>query len=219
MTEYHIRNVYSNTIYEREYYRQQVVADSVISQLLGICKGLVCDGVVNLEEARFLFKWFESNKDLAHVFPGRELFCRLERIFADGIVSEEEREELKLLLLSVTGQTAEQPDDTTTKTTRALFEDPEPTVLFPGRSFCFTGTFVTGKRIWCAEQVIKRSAQFHEAVTLETSYLVLGREATKAWAYPNFGRKIEKAIEYKQRTGLKIVSEAHWAAALKLNPV
>ena len=45
-------------------------------------------------------------------------------------------------------------------------------------------------------------------------YLVLGVYVTPSWAHEAFGRKIEKAMYYRDERGrdIAIVSERHWMA-------
>ena len=50
-----------------------------------------------------------------------------------------------------------------------------------------------------------------KGVTKTLNYLVLGTYVTDSWIHESYGRKIEKAMEY--RSGgmpLLIVSEEHW---------
>ena len=53
-------------------------------------------------------------------------------------------------------------------------------------------------------------------ITMQTNFLVLGTYVTPAWAHQSFGRKIEKAMDYRDRkgTGLQIVREQDWTKAL-----
>ncbi len=52
---------------------------------------------------------------------------------------------------------------------------------------------------------------------MQTNFVVLGTYVTPAWARQSFGRKIEKAMEYRDRkgTGLRIVHENDWMRALE----
>ncbi len=64
-------------------------------------------------------------------------------------------------------------------------------------------------------QVQARGGKSGKDVTRETSYLVIGTFGSRDWVHTSFGRKIEKAVEYRTSGyGLHIVAEDHWAAAL-----
>ena len=48
-----------------------------------------------------------------------------------------------------------------------------------------------------------------------TDYLVIGEYATDAWKHEAWGRKIEKAVDYRAQHAIPaIVSEQHWASSL-----
>jgi NAD-dependent DNA ligase len=50
-----------------------------------------------------------------------------------------------------------------------------------------------------------------KSVTKNLDYLVLGTYVTDSWIHESFGRKIEKAMQYRD-SGLpiKIITEEHW---------
>ena len=53
-----------------------------------------------------------------------------------------------------------------------------------------------------------------KGVNKSLNYLVLGTYVTDSWAHENYGRKIEKAMEYRERgVPLVIITEEHWANA------
>ena len=53
-------------------------------------------------------------------------------------------------------------------------------------------------------------------VVIEKKYLVIGDIGSKDWSHSSYGRKIEKAVEYRDTkdTGISIVCESHWAKFL-----
>lgn len=185
-----------------------------IDEMLGICKGILADGTVVEEEARFLSIWIRENPEVCGMFPGKLLVERLNRIFLDGVCSEDEREDLRALLMSFTGQTDKVPVGQA-GSTRIIFEDPEPLIVIAGKSFSFTGKFVSGTRTWCADQTTKRGGIFHERPNVETKFLIVGTGGSRDWIHTSYGRKIEAAVEYREKYGTKIVSEEHWVTFLK----
>ena len=53
-----------------------------------------------------------------------------------------------------------------------------------------------------------------KSVNKSLNYLVLGTYVTDSWAHENYGRKIEKAMEYRDKgVDLVIITEEHWANA------
>jgi hypothetical protein len=181
-------------------------------ELIGLIKGVLSDGVLVPAEADFLRNWFMANQDSCTCFPGQQIFQRIERIYSDGTITEEEREDLQALLEQVTGNGPELPPVPANPATKSVFEEPEPNVAFPGTSFAFTGKFVSGTRQWCVEQVQAAGGMFHDKPNKQTHVLVVGTLGSRDWVHSSFGRKIEAALQW--RPPLKIVSEKHWCACL-----
>lgn len=97
------------------------------------------------------------------------------------------------------------------------FDLPQPPVLFPKRTFIFTGKFAFGTRKACQDAVVSRdgSAPDQKSVSHSIDYLVIGTEGSKAWRRGTYGNKIEDAILSRREYGTPaIISEAHWVAAL-----
>ncbi len=52
-------------------------------------------------------------------------------------------------------------------------------------------------------------------MTQRTNYLIIGTFGSRDWVHTSFGRKIEKAVQYRiAGCRLAIVGEDHWAASL-----
>lgn len=51
-------------------------------------------------------------------------------------------------------------------------------------------------------------------ITRRTSYLVIGTFGSRDWVHTAFGRKIEKAVSYREAVPLRIVAEEHWVRTL-----
>src|SRR5437762_13673725 len=66
-----------------------------IDQLSGICSGILADGIVTDAEAQFFAEYVRKFAAYEPVWPFTDVLARVERIFADGICDDEEREELK----------------------------------------------------------------------------------------------------------------------------
>ena len=100
------------------------------------------------------------------------------------------------------------------KTTDLPIDDPQPNIEFSGKSFCCSGTFAYSPRKGCEALVSSLQGINSKTVTLKLNYLVLGAYVTPSWAHEAFGRKIEKAMYYRDERGMDmaIVSKAHWMA-------
>ena len=54
-----------------------------------------------------------------------------------------------------------------------------------------------------------------ENITKRTSFLVIGTFGSRDWVHTAFGRKIEKAVSYREAgVPLRIVAEDHWPSTL-----
>jgi NAD-dependent DNA ligase len=177
------------------------------NEITGLLRGLLADGVVTESEAAYLRNWLTQRPELLRDPLVASLGMRLDRIFADGVVTPEELEELKTVCMQFTPQ-----DDAPTS---LPLDTPPPTIVIPHHAFCFTGTFVSGTRTWCEEQVISRAGVAHGGFKHDTDFLVIGTKVSAAWVNQSYGRKIQAAADAK-RSGHKvfIVNEEHWLSFL-----
>ena len=183
-----------------------------IDQLSGICTGILADGVVTEEEARFFCDWVRKFAPFEPVWPFTDVLARVERIFADGRCDDKEREELKGVMEALCGHTADAKPAETYSTTLP-FDSPLPEpVVFPERVFSVTGRFAFGTRHKVMEAIEERGGiPSDSAPTRDSHYLLIGVFASRDWASTNYGRKIERAVELrKSRSGIAIISEEHW---------
>lgn len=187
--------------------------DRGIHEMLGLCRGVLADGKVSTDEALLLMNWMLANQDLTDQWPASALVQRLDRIFADGVVDPEEQEELADLLREITG-ILEGGEQGVGRSTTLPLDRPPPGLRFAGWEYVFTGRFACGTRRWCQQAVERLGAATTSDVTLRTNVLVVGTYGSRDWAHSSFGRKIEKALEYRRKTEIVIVDEAHWSGFL-----
>lgn len=190
-----------------------------ISEMLGLAKGVLADGHVTDAEADLLRGWTAQHPDALHHWPINVLYERLARAFEDGRIDDAERLDLAELLQSIVGGTAGLigGDDAAT----ALpFDAPPPTLAWGGAIFVFTGKFAYGTRNDCERVAEARGGLCDDTLTKRTTYLVIGTFGSRDWVHTSFGRKIEKAVEYRRKWGrLSIVGEDHWAGSLSSSAV
>ena len=208
----------------RRFYQARV-ADRGIDEFIGLCRGILADGMVSIEEARFLFAWLEDNADAASCWPASEIHGHLRKVLRRKTLDADAQEHLLDLLMAITGGGLpsrqavgghEVPGrgKIVSMATSLPLSDPPPDVVFEGRTFCFTGTFVYGRRKNCELAVVERDGFVSPRPTVATNYLVIGSIGTESWIHSTHGRKIEKAVTLRDRHGLEIISEEHWSAAL-----
>jgi NAD-dependent DNA ligase len=183
-----------------------------IDELIGLIKGVMADGNVRQSEAEFLVTWLERNKDTLDQWPANAIFPRLKSALSDGNLSVEEEKDIKELL-----QAALDEDFARKAAESGIpYTTPVPQIQFANRTFCFTGKFQSGSRPWLVSQIIARGGMAASKITQDVNYLIVGELNSGDWTQGKHGRKIGKAIKYRN-SGYKIVilSEQHWFEQLK----
>lgn len=185
-----------------------------VSELLGLAKGMLADGIVNDEEATYLQAWGLNHPDAVLQWPTCLIFTRLKQFFSDGVIDGAERAELQTLLAQLVGGTESLVLGYEGATTLPL-DVPAPVIAWIGETYVFTGRFAYGPREVCEREVTGRGGLCEHTVTKRTSFLVVGTFGSEDWAHASYGRKIEHAVQLRGGgCQLRIVGEDHWANAL-----
>lgn len=71
--------------------------DKSINSLLGIIEGITLDNVIEQKELMFLANWIAEHKDVADQHPYNELIPVVVKASEDGILTEDEKEDIKWL--------------------------------------------------------------------------------------------------------------------------
>ncbi len=183
-------------------------------ELLGLCKGIVSDGIVNQAEAEFLAEWLKLNSNSSKEWPANVLYDRIGAMLVDGQLDSGEEGELLSLLVKVAGGNPCKLN-AHSLTAGLPLNDPQPPIIFSGMNFCFTGKFLLGSRDYCHQEVALRGGICTESITKNLNYLVIGVVGSRDWAHSTFGRKIQKAVEYREKaSSLAIVSEENFIRVL-----
>lgn len=193
-------------------YGRKRITSRQIDELSGLARGLCADGVLNQLEVEFLEKWLAANSEITGNPLIDTLYSRVADVLADGIVDESERQELLRTLEDFSGNHFELGE--ALKSTSLPLCNPAPPLSFPGRAYCFTGTFSYGRRPVCETAVLERGGSCG-SLTRKTDVLVIGVYATESWKHSSFGHKVLKAAEMRDAgVPLCIVSEDHWVRHL-----
>lgn len=201
MKDYHIEQISNDAA--PTFIQRAMTWAKATNEIAGLIRGLLVDGAVSNDEAIYLRNWIKARPEVLHDPLVMALAKRIERIFEDGVASPEELEELRLVMESY-GKDDQKP-------TTLPLDNPMPALLFVGKTFCFTGPFVSGKRSWCEEQVRKRQGFSVGSISRSVNFLVIGTKVSPAWANQTYGRKIEAAFGLKQSGHqISIVTEEHW---------
>lgn len=188
---------------EVDFYSQE----SDLHLLNGLCKGLISDRELTEHEIRYLDWWLTQNGALKNNYPGRELFALVKEILSDGVITAEESTSLHKALVDFTGCDLDSGvvDGLATR----LPVDSEFLPQVEGKVFCLTGVFMAGKRSIVEDRVKSAGGIIISNITKNLDFLVIGTLSSRDWKFSSHGRKIEKAINYRDEEGakLKIIAE------------
>ena len=187
------------------------IASRQIDELIGIARALTADELVTEPEVQMLKSWLAVSHGISHEPLLRDLARRIDEILADGRADPEECGDLLSLLKGLCSPSS---DGELMKSASLPLTVPAPQLAFPGRRYCFTGTFHFGQRKACEGAVAELGASAG-SLTQKTDYLVVGVYATESWKHSAFGTKILRAAEWRDKgISIAIVGEEHWAAEL-----
>ena len=192
-------------------YNRKRLNDRTIDELIGMSRGIIADKTINQKEAEFLMSWMEANVSYCEDEIVNQLYHRIQEMLIDNVLDQDEERELLGILREFTGEST--IDTSQNLSSKLPLCQPLPIVEFPTMTFCLTGKFAYGPRRICEEVVIERGGKCTSNVTHKVDYLVIGYFSSSDWAHTSYGRKIEKAVEYREAASeISIISEDHWAS-------
>jgi hypothetical protein len=72
-------------------------------ELIGLCRGVLADGSINLAEAEYIQRWLGERRNLLDTWPAGELYKLLSKVLKDGVLNPGEEQELSDMLEEVIG--------------------------------------------------------------------------------------------------------------------
>lgn len=190
-----------------------------IAELIGVCKGVLANGTVDINECYFILDWLEHHRGCIDTWPASALYDTLNTVLEDGKLSSDAEGKMLDLLCSITGFmiTTEYRGEvlrTNTSTTLPISTLDGP-IIFEDKNFVLTGKFESGERKICESYVQARGGNTQKQPVQTSHYLVIGNVGNNQWAQSSYGRKIEKAMAMIE-TGhdIKIISETEWVKYL-----
>jgi len=192
-------------------FRGPHMKDRNIDELIGLAKGVLADNVVTKEEVDYMLQWVETHFDESGLneYPINTIYDRLKTVLSDDKLTPSEANDIENLLKLFTG--GKPISDQVVDMSSALpLCSPVPTVDFKDKTFCFTGAFTIGTRTQCESIIKSLGGKPSKSITKKLDYLVIGIIGSGAWIHSSYGRKIEKAVEYRsQNSGISIISEEY----------
>lgn len=189
-------------------FNRNKIQDRQVDTLIGLSKGITADGKVDQAEAEFLQSWLVQNHHTDNPII-MNLLDKVTVMLEDGVLDPDESTELLSILRLISGEETEIGE--VAKPSALPICSPAPSIEFDNSLFLFTGTFAYGTRKECQQAIESLGGVNAKGVTKNLNYLVLGTYVTDSWAHESFGRKIEKAMAYRDSgVPLSIITEEHW---------
>lgn len=162
---------------------------------------IVADDKVTEDEAIELKQWLDEHIALAGNYPFDKAYKALNKVLEDGVIEQEELEELLCVYKSMT-------------TENGMIEHIE-NISLTGKHFCLTGDFDYGSKDEVTDLLLSKNAECDKSVKKTTDYVIVGAQGSPQWKCGNFGGKIKKAMEYKSKGCIiSIISEEDFFKAI-----
>jgi len=178
----------------------QRTQDRKIDEFIGICKGVLADNEFNELERNTLMKWLNEN---------RVNDIQIKKIY-ESFKNNTPLSDLKKMLEQYIGYNM-QSFGIMNASTSLPIENMLLSIKFKNESFCLTAKFASaiGNRKAIEDMIKAKNGIIKSSVVLDLDYLVIGELGNADWIHSNSGRKIEKALRYREenKTGIKIISE------------
>lgn len=196
----------------------QVEADEM-SEFLGFCAGIICDGQVLQPEAEAILHRFRCSSALRESVAFQKLHRVLEVALADHSLDETEGEEVREWLARLVGDGYA---DTGLPNLGAveLLDDPitNPSeIKLAGSHFTLTGPMRMGPRSYIVSEIERVGGIYEGTTNRRTDYVVVSAEASRHWRATHFGGKILKAQDLiREGYKMRFVSETALERAIEM---
>ena len=147
--------------------------------LQGILEGIACDKKIVIEEIENLKIWLIKNDYLSGVYPYDKVLLIVNKVLEDGILTENEKEELALGFNEILNPICSN----------------NKSIKLNGKTFCLTGDFKNGTKSEIKQKLENLGAIEKSGVSTKLDYLFVGGLESDTWKYGNIGGKIAKAQE------------------------
>lgn len=165
-----------------------------LQNLKRIIESIMTDNKIELDEINELNEWLDSNTQLIGNYPFDKIYSIVKKVLEDGIVSSNEYDELMHVFNDFINPIKE--------------EKTNDSMSFQDKIFCLTGTFNSGSKDSIEAKIIEKGGICGKGVTSKTNYLIVGGSGSDAWKFGNYGGKVQKAMELKEKgKNIEIISE------------
>jgi hypothetical protein len=169
-------------------------------ELHGVIHGVLADNFITEEEAYGLTEWLNSNQILQGIYPYDEIYALLSVVLVDKKLDKAEADMLKAFFSDfVDIRESWNLNKAEIDKLKSQISLPGicticPEIIFDKKTFCFTGESNRIKRADIAIKIELLGGIYHDSVTHNTDYLIIGNNGNPCWIYSCYGRKVEKAM-------------------------
>ena len=173
-----------------------------LQSLKKIVETLMEDNKIDLSEINQLNEWLDSNGNLIGNYPFDKINSIIKNVLCDGKISDEEY----VILIGIFNEFIN-PLKNKSFNCNIIFQD---------NIFCLTGTFNSGTKEEIESKIISKGGICVKNVSSKTNYLIVGGSGSEAWKFGNYGGKVQKAMELKEKgNNLNIIGEEAFIDNLK----
>lgn len=154
--------------------------------------------------------WVESHDFLTGYYPYDEVSSLLISILSDKIITDDERNILKVYFSEfIYSNSSVEIDFNEIKILKNNYTIDGicsvcPDIDFRDKTFCFTGASTKATRKFFENLIPSLGGNFSKSVTKKTDYLIIGCNGNTFLSYSCYGRKVEQAINLR-KSGSKII--------------
>ena len=195
----------------QEYFQGQALE---ISQLEGVFHGVLADGVLLDEEVHAMEAWLQNHAHLQGHFLYDGISKLIQDVLEDGVITEDERRSLIQFMLDFTSNISDKAKEQlapepAAEASHSVYST--PLVQFQEHVFCLSGDFDCFESKSEVEDLIQSlGGTASKSVTKKVHYLVVGGAGSADWKFGKYGRKIEKALDYRAKGVAIEVIEETW---------
>lgn len=198
---------------KNEYFKGEAIE---LMKLEGMFRGFLSDGSLDDKEVHELQRWLEENKSLSGHFLFDEIYKLVEDVLEDGVITEDERDSLTSFMYEFTSNLnvdaraqIEMRKADSSGSNSSIYS--KPVISFEACQFCISGDFLNfDSKADVESAIMHRGGIIAKGVTKKVSYLIVGGQGSEDWKFGKYGRKVEKAMQYKSKGVAIEVIEESW---------
>lgn len=177
----HIKVVYSNET------KSLQILKSIIEEIM-------LDSVISEKEMHILRSWLNNNKQLVGNYPFDKINDVVNKVLEDGRITTDEYKILENVFNDFIN-----PISKNESTNNIVFTD---------KLFCLSGTFNSGAKDDIENKIKSKGGNCSKTITSKVDYLIVGGSGSEAWKFGNYGGKVQRAMELKEKgKAIEIIGE------------